>query len=870
MSFPLLLSNSMLLSFIDTYYLSFEQFSYQNSSSDITIYFDSNNYTKIQNEIKEIIPSDKLNGFILQFNSLNSTIQNQSISFKILNFSTNQFKNNIYSNCFNIIEGRSPGNNSEILVPFSYKNEFNLSLNTMVQVQFSDGYNSTFNICGFFKKKGIYRIIPENSIILVANNIEIEIINHLNSGMTFFILLNHQNMDIFNIYGFISEINNFREQIDYLLSKSITNYFILSINSVFNSNEFSNYILSVYSNLLMIIIPIIIFILLYLILFSNYYVRNEKIQLNELKYFISIRELKKKIFFSLTIDSIILYLITIPLSMGIYFLAKGFIFSNFYYYFPPSFFFFTIIFLFLNLFTSYFYIISNWQKSREVENNQINQKKVNKRYKRIVLIGMVVLFPFITKILQYSYLITFNPIQIIFITIFSGINSIISLIFPFILIFLIVSIATPLFIRITRFFSKLGFKKYKDNKFNLMSKFINFKSIIIIIFISLQIGFMNYYAFLQTNSYLQEENELAIKLGSDIKLSTPFSHDSTVNISKFLGDDDYCKIEILPVYIDNQNILFEKNCILLNLNASSYYSVLNMRAKLKMDINLIREIENLNNYEILVPRYFQLRYQLKKGNIFRIMPQNGSDYTNSEPFESNAKNLVIAGFFDFLPGLNHKPTLYPTAYMNNLIILTNLNFNHSLEFAGLPTSKTYLVNDQGNKIDIIHNIIQEGGNIRYESLENELEILQSKYSTISKESSLTIIYISIIIFIMMSMLLIYNYLAESDDYWTIFQLLNVNKRFIKKFIFWTFIGILALSFLTSLFGIMSGLIIFILDNIYLKDSFYFYPIFIYLDVNIIFFNLIYFTVMFLIIWFLVKKLWNFNLDYDKIKKYNPG
>ncbi|MHA1328237.1 MAG: hypothetical protein ACTSRH_13110 [Promethearchaeota archaeon] len=146
MSFPLLLSNSMLLSFIDTYYLSFEQFSYQNSSSDITIYFDSNNYTKIQNEIKEIIPSDKLNGFILQFNSLNSTIQNQSISFKILNFSTNQFKNNIYSNCFNIIEGRSPGNNSEILVPFSYKNEFNLSLNTMVQVQFSDGYNSTFNI----------------------------------------------------------------------------------------------------------------------------------------------------------------------------------------------------------------------------------------------------------------------------------------------------------------------------------------------------------------------------------------------------------------------------------------------------------------------------------------------------------------------------------------------------------------------------------------------------------------------------------------------------------------------------------------------------------------------------------------------------
>ncbi|MHA1328238.1 MAG: hypothetical protein ACTSRH_13115, partial [Promethearchaeota archaeon] len=97
--------------------------------------------------------------------------------------------------------------------------------------------------------KGIYRIIPENSIILVANNIEIEIINHLNSGMTFFILLNHQNMDIFNIYGFISEINNFREQIDYLLSKSITNYFILSINSVFNSNEFSNYILSVYSNL---------------------------------------------------------------------------------------------------------------------------------------------------------------------------------------------------------------------------------------------------------------------------------------------------------------------------------------------------------------------------------------------------------------------------------------------------------------------------------------------------------------------------------------------------------------------------------------------------------------------------------------------
>ena len=74
---------------------------------------------------------------------------------------------------------------------------------------------------------------------------------------------------------------------------------------------------------------------------------------------------------------------------------------------------------------------------------------------------------------------------------------------------------------------------------------------------------MNYYAFLQTNSYLQEENELAIKLGSDIKLSTPFSHDSTVNISKFLGDDDYCKIEILPVYIDNQNILFEKNCMLL-------------------------------------------------------------------------------------------------------------------------------------------------------------------------------------------------------------------------------------------------------------------------------------------------------------------
>ena len=102
---PLILSYSIVLIFINTYFLSFEEFTYQNYTSDISVHSKYDNFQQVHKEVVNSLNDNTYKGtfiraifplninFSTNISNFNKILYlNQSIKFMGLNFSSEIFK----------------------------------------------------------------------------------------------------------------------------------------------------------------------------------------------------------------------------------------------------------------------------------------------------------------------------------------------------------------------------------------------------------------------------------------------------------------------------------------------------------------------------------------------------------------------------------------------------------------------------------------------------------------------------------------------------------------------------------------------------------------------------------------------------------
>lgn len=890
---PLVLSFSVVLNFFNTYYASFEEYNFQNTTSDIRVFTQYDNFQQIHNDIETMLNNRLHKGTFIKAPlplSLNFTIYgsdskensfiNKSIYLKGYNFSSNTFKDHYFSEFLSITSGKLPKNVSEVIVPVVYKDVYNLSLNTLINFQYKKEINSNLTVVGFYQKQGLSLISSNNGFIFLINDLNnqiFQVFKNIGFDIRYYFFLNHRLMDVFNTHSFTLEISNIKQSVEFIFSNLTPEYMISSSISIFQSVEFIVYINLIILDLFTILIPIFFFMIIFLVIFSNYFSRVETKIWNKIRYFLPKKKIKKNLIFDLIIDNFISYSIALPTAVGLNLFLS--MFSNnklirLDIFIPTSYITFTIIILVVNCLVMYLFISKrlNMYIKNVIKTSHLSKpNRLNKPKKIIFILGIFVSLPIISIIFYFMQIWFNNPIQIIFTSILYGTSLFIYLIYSILVILIIVLLIPGLIIKIIQYISRIPFRKLKDYRYKLLAKFFDFKSITILIFItflSLEMGFINYYHFRSVNKIDQEKLEIHLSVGSDIKISEPYSVNGTTDISDYIGHNQFCPINIIPGKIEN-NLIIEQNCVLLNFNSTNYNSVLNDKSRSSVSSEFITLVENLGINESLVPLYLKLRYDLKIGDSLIIHPQNASQY-DGEIIKAYEKQIIIKEFFNFLPGLDCDASYYSTAYSeNNLIIITSSHFNYSREFPNLPISQTFLVKNINNSINKIEFMVNNNTELRFRFLETELDKFNSSYSKISNNSIATIFWLFTIVFVLMSFLIIYNFIFENIDFWYLFQLFNLNKKDGKKFISWGLVGIFLISFFIGLAGFFSGIIISIFENMTLKNNYYFYPIELNFDQMGFCFNLIYIGISIVIIWFITNKLINLNLDYEKLRKYNP-
>lgn len=891
---PLILSYSIILNFFNAYYASFEEYSFQNFSSDISVFTKYDNFQQFHKDIEITLDNRPYKGTLiksifpinLNFTTYSSDSKvskfiNESISFEGLNFSSNIFKNYYFSEFVYVKAGKLPQNSSEVIVPIDFKKIYNLNLNSIINFQYNKEINLNLTIVGFYESQELYSISSRNTFILLINNLNNQIFHsfkNIGFDLRYYFFLDHRQMDVFNTYSFTSEISSIQQSIELFFSNLTQDYVIFSSKSRFQSYEFLQYINVIILDLFTILIPIFFLTIIFFIMFSNYFSRMEIRIWDKKKYFLPKKKIKKNILFELFIDNFISYWIALPTAIGLYLLFNLFTYNKlarFDLFIPTSYYIFTIIFLVIPYLIMCFFILKRlniYTKNDDKKSQTFKPDNFKKQKKIIFILGILVSLPIISTIFYFLQVSFFNPIQIIFTTILYGLASSISLIYSILIVLIIVIIIPGIIIKIIQYISRIPFRKLNNFRSKFLSKFFDFKLLTILVFVtflSLEIGFINYYHFKKVNKYHQEEFELYLKIGSDIKISEPYSVNGLINLSMNLEHNHYCPINIIQGKIGS-NLIIEENCAIISFNPFKYYSVLNDKSRSSINNELITLIDNLSSDEIIVPFYFKLRYNLNIGDSLNICPQNTSKY-DGEFIKGYEKQMIIKGFFNFLPGLDNEATYYPTVYSgNNLIIITSSHFNYTYEFFNLPISRTFLVENINNTIDIFEYLAYNNTEIRYCSLKAELDKLNTSYLNISNNSIVTMFWLFIFVFLLMSFLIIYNFSIENKDFWYLFQLFNLTKEEVKKFIFWGLIGMFIMSFFIGLIGgLLSGIIIFTFENLTFKNNYYLYPIQLNLDLTGFYFNFIYIGISIFIIWFITNKLIDLTLDYEKIRKYNP-
>ncbi|KKM65201.1 hypothetical protein LCGC14_1493680 [marine sediment metagenome] len=891
---PLILSYSIVLIFINTYFLSFEEFTYQNYPSDIRVYSKYDNFQQVHKDIVNSLNDNTYKGtciranFRLNFNFSTHTSNfneilylNQSIQFMGLNFSSEIFKSYYFNKFLSLSSGRLPQNPSEMIVSSDYQEIYNLSLNSIINFEYENFFNSNYTIVGFYQRQELYRLSPGSGFLMMINNLKSQIFQFYKNKdfyVSYNFFLDHSQMDVFNIYSFTSELNNIKQSINQIFLNYNQNYDIISSESLYNiAFEFTEFTKEIILDLFTILIPIYVLIFIFSYLLSEYFSNTENRIWDKLKTTLPKNKVKRSIFYDFLLDNILSYLIALPLAIGLCQFVTLFSHSRIgenSLIIPISFFIFSIVFFLLNFLIMYGFILRRFnQYTKKKEKRSLyNKTNVYKKPKKIVVtLGILISIPIIYIIIYYLKISFFNPILLFFDTILYPLYSFISLIYPILFILIIILIFSSLIIKFISFLSRIPFRKSKDLRAKMISKFFKFKNktiLIIVTFLSLEIGFITFYQTNKTNQYNLEKSDIYFQLGSDIKVSEPFSNHNINNLSDYIDHDDYSSINIIPGMISSNKIV-DSNCLLLNFNPIQYYSILNEKSKSFLNYELINLINNLKANELIIPYYFKLRANLNSGDTIIIQPQNGSQYSE-QLINSLEKHFVIKGYFNFLPGVDYDATYYDTRYTeNNLVFITSPNFNYTTEFPDFPFSQTFLIKNYNNTYEKIQYLSNYEREIRYRVLMTELDKLENSYSSISNQSLDIILSIFIFIFLIMSVLIVYNTISENNEFWQLFKLYNFKTKEIRNFVFGGITGIVLSSFFIGMMGFLSSFVLISLKNIFIVHYYYLYPFQFIIDLSGLGFLLFYLIILIFAIWVIAHKFVKSKLDYMIIQKYNP-
>lgn len=486
--------------------------------------------------------------------------------------------------------------------------------------------------------------------------------------------------------------------------------------------------------------------------------------------------------------------------------------------------------------------------------------------------------------MNYIALDFYNPLLSTFSLILKILRDFTFLFYSFILIFFIIFILVRFFPKILHFFGKLSFrKKLKQNlRFNLLKSFFQAKNkfiLFLIAILSLELGFINHYIFTNVNRAHQQELDIYVKYGSDYVVYERFSHENmTLNISSYIEENNFCELELLQGKVLNTSVR-EPYFALFTFNPVKYFNVLNNHSQRVFPKDLISKIENLKKDEILLPRYYNLRYDLQVGDILKTSPHNNS-LEPPEFSDEYQRTLKVKGFYGFFPGFDQsrKPfnSIFTYSDRRGFIGIASPDINFSSQFPNIPTRPVYLVRDPDREDNVQQMMVQLGaknetlaGSLQIESLQEGLASFQGYTSTFSFQTSVIMFSIFILIFFLMSILFIYNYISLYKGTWNLLQLFGMPKRDIKSFLSKSLFGIYFLSFLFGLLGIVSGSFVLISENIGFKYHFYLYPIELIMDPLGILLNILFLLGSIMIILIYIFRISDFNLEYNYIRKYNP-
>jgi hypothetical protein len=906
MILPFIIFTGIILSFFNQYHHSFEEFSYQEVGSDIGVYSKNEDFHAINKSLKETLPKNLYQGMVREryffMYSKNLSIinplrlkedfyQNINIRFGGFKFSSIDFRNKYVERFGGRFEGRFPSNNEEIISSFGLKKSFNLSIGSILHIKFNKTINFNVTVTGFYEIREEYKVGLRGGFLFINYGLNEQLLkiqkeDNFVSSNRYDILLDYSKMDIFNINSFTATLETHGKTVETIFKEETDDFDIRTAASNYFSQEFEEFMQKNLVNFYVLMAPIILIGLIFATLLSRYLKESEINYWKRIQAYLSEKQIKTQASFDLFVNSIISYIVGLPTGIGLYILVNAIFQSDIKsIYISISFFITTLVFSVLFFVLVFYFLNKNitgiFERTEE-ERNTSENFQFPKKYKIFILI--LVISPFIYNFMNYIALDFYNPLLSTFSLILKILRNFTFLFYSFILIVFIIFMFVRFFPKILHFFGKFSFrKKLKQNlRFNLLKSFFQAKNkfiLFLIAILSLELGFINHFIFTNVNRAHQQELDIYVKYGADYVVYERFSHENmTLNISSYIEEKSFCELELLQGKVLNTSVR-EPYFALFTFNPVKYVNVLNNHSQRVFPKDLISRIENLKKDEILLPRYYNLRYDLQVGDVLKTSPHNNS--LQPTEFSDEYQRIVkVKGFYPFFPGFDQsrKPfnSIFTYSDRRGFIGIASPDINFSSQFPNIPTRPVYLVKDpdgEGNVQQMMVQLIAKNetlaGSLQIESLQEGLASFQGYSSTFSFQTSIIMFSIFILIFFLMSILFIYNYISLYKGTWTLLQLFGMPKRDIKSFLSKSLFGIYFLSFLFGLLGIVSGSFVLISENIGFKYHFYLYPIELIMDPLGILLNILFLIGSIMVILIYIFRISDFNLEYTYIRKYNP-
>ena len=899
-SIPLIVFNSIIMTTLNTYFEAFEEFTYQNYISDLSIKLQNHDFKEMYEKIEDSLEGYPLKGITSQFSkgmtmnasfydidsNLTLFLQNYSLYFINWHFSSNVIKKHYLEELIEIELGQFPRGNNELLLPIAFKTSHDISINSTIKFQLNPHSNINVSVSGFYSGVELYRFSPNSAFIFgmenISSNLLFQALLNISSYTDYFIYLDHKFMDIFNTNNYILRLEN----AEYKLRRGLLHYLsspedVSSSASLYRqSAEFSEFINQVASDILLIIIPILMVIFFYNLFLGNLILSEEKPYWDRIKLYLSLRNFKLQVFVEIFLNSIFSYLFANFIGLILFFLLLSTFLGSFAFtdiYLPESYWILTFTFFFFYIIILYLTILKLYSKNQisTLRKKRWDHWKKGKRVPKKILISLIIIvfFPAIDKLVYIIAIYYNNPlltsIKYLLNSSSDFIKSFYSTIFliTFLSIFSLTLIKLSQYIINKRFISKkLGFRKYPGTK-----NFIHYKSrniILILLIISVAFGYINYNHFMNINKSSRSEYMIYTEFGSDYKVYEPYYFNKTIELSAFVNESFYCEIKSLPGQVSHPFVL-EKYMVFITLSPDKYYSVLNSISLNSFDLTLINAIKSLKNNEILIPSFFKIKYGWKIGDMLKIQPKNTSSSSYyGEYLEDYEKQFEIKGFFNNFPGLDRDDYISGLPFFENgVLMITAPEFNYTEQFKPIPILHSYLIKDFPNCELILESLTHNYSYIYSRSLNTELTRLKTSYQQFSNKY-ISILYSSFIFsFILVTFFLSYQFLNENSNVWDLFQLFGIKLNSIKRFVRKILLIIFILAFILSFVGSLCGILIFYLDNFRFIADYYIYPIQIHFDPINIIFNLIFLIMIVLNIELILSRFKIYELRFSNLKKY---